>query len=134
MKKLISSILIALFGIFAKPKFWMTFFGVATLQALYWHSQYWLINAVPVEKVAAYESAFQTNHYAIVLAILGYLGIQGATDVFRRTTSDAVQVAQTIIKETKDVKIDGKIAVVEGEDGAPKIKPYGQIAQDNDLI
>lgn len=97
-------IIAAIAATLASKKLWMTLGGVTVLQALFWHSVHHLVVNVPNEKIAAYESMYTTNHYAIVLAILSYLGVQGAVDAFRRTTSTATQVISSFVKEDKTSK------------------------------
>lgn len=104
LKSHFAKIFAAILAAWSSKKLWATLLGVAILQSLFWHGAFHLITYVPNEKIAAYEAMFQTNHYAIVLAILSFLGVQGMTDVFRRTTSSVTEVVNEFITENKTAK------------------------------
>lgn len=129
-------------------KFWMTVFGLAVLWLAYWREVNYLYSFAqyPQEManllIPAFIGLTRDFMVAFTAAVLGYLGIDGVVSWKHGTESILNQTASTItenLNKKEDNNINQNInynehIIEEGANGAPLVKPFSQLASQEDGI
>jgi hypothetical protein len=116
----------------ASKKFFIVFTSVILLSFIY-YSSIFLLLCIPKEyaaHVTAYVTIFSEMMKVFGLIIASFLGVQTVAD-FAFNSSSSASTEGVIQSSTETHDITQRI-VEEGTNGAPEIKPYSQIATEEE--